>query len=162
VPDAQRISTMEMLRRVAVRTGCRVVIQQPSWEDSPDLGSRLLPTGHLPHAKVLPRMAAVVHHGGSGTFHSAAKAGTPQVTVPCFFDQFYAAHRAAVLGLGPQPIPRRMLTADRLEKAVRAVLEDRGYRTRCRAMAERLKGRDGAADVADLLEAFVQRGRVQQ
>ena len=160
VPDAQCISTMEMLRQTAERTGRRIVIQQPSWEDFPDLGSKLLAAGHLPHARILPRMAAVVHHGGSGTFHSAAKAGTPQVTVPYFFDQFYAAHRAAVLGLGPRPIPRRMLTADRLEKAVRTVLEDPGYRVRSRKMAELLKGRDGAAEVADLLEALVQRGKI--
>jgi UDP:flavonoid glycosyltransferase YjiC (YdhE family) len=51
------------------------------------------------------------------------------------------------------------LTANRLEKAVRTVLEDPGYRIRSRAMAEMLKSRDGAADVADLLETLVQRKR---
>lgn len=161
VPDAQSMRTMEMLIRTADRIGCRMVIQQPSREDCPDLGSRLLAVSHLPHARVFPRMAAVVHHGGSGTFHSAARAGVPQVTVPCFFDQHYAAHRIAVLGLGPKPIHRGTLTANRLEKAVRNVLEDPGYRIRSRAMAEMLKSRDGAADVADLLETLVQgRGKI--
>jgi vancomycin aglycone glucosyltransferase len=160
VPDAQSERTMEMLRRTAERIGCRMVIQQPSKENCPDLRPRLLAVHHLPHARIFPRVAAVVHHGGSGTFHSAARAGAPQVTVPFFFDQYYAAHRVAVLGLGPKPIHRRMFTANRLEKAVCRVLEDPGYRTRSQAMAETLKGRDGAADAADLLETLVQRGRV--
>ena len=42
VPDTQRVRTMEMVRRTADRIGCRMVIQQPSKEDCPDLGSRLL------------------------------------------------------------------------------------------------------------------------
>jgi len=79
------------------------------------------------------------------------------VTVPYFFDQYYSAHRAAVLGLGPKPIPRRVLTAGRLENAVRKVLEDPSYGTRSRTMAGMLKNRDGAAQVADLLETLVQR-----
>ena len=156
VPDAQRVRTMEMLSRTAERIGCRMVIQQPSKEDCPDLGPRLLAIHHLSHATAFPRMAAVVHHGGGGTFHSAARAGVPQVTVPYFFDQYYSAHRIVVLGLGPKPILRRKLTANRLEKAVRRVLEDPGYRIRSRTMAEMLKSRNGAADVADLLEALVQ------
>ncbi|MGA2615594.1 MAG: glycosyltransferase [Spirochaetia bacterium] len=160
MPDAQRVRTVEMLRRTADRIGCRMVIQQPSKEGCPDLGSRLLAVHHVPHARVFPRMAAVVHHGGAGTFHSAARAGVPQVVVPYFFDHYYMAHRVAILGFGPKPIHRPTLTANRLEKAVGKVLQDPGYGIRSRAMADVLKSRDGAADVADLLESLVQRGKV--
>jgi vancomycin aglycone glucosyltransferase len=49
---------------------------------------------------LLPRVAAIVHHGGSGTTTQAMRAGVPQVVVPHEFDQPYYAERVAALGIG--------------------------------------------------------------
>ncbi len=49
---------------------------------------------------LLPRTAAVVHHGGAGTTTEAMRAGTPQVVVPHNFDQPYHAGRVEALGIG--------------------------------------------------------------
>lgn len=46
------------------------------------------------------RVAAVVHHGGSGTTRTAALAGAPQVVIPQVADQPYWARRVADLGIG--------------------------------------------------------------
>jgi vancomycin aglycone glucosyltransferase len=46
------------------------------------------------------QVAAVVHHGGSGTTMTATRAGTPQVVVPQAADQPYWAGRVADLGIG--------------------------------------------------------------
>jgi len=46
------------------------------------------------------RVAAIVHHGGSGTTTLAAQAGTPQVVVPHMYDQYYFAERVDILGIG--------------------------------------------------------------
>ena len=46
------------------------------------------------------RVAAVVHHGGTGTTTTAARAGAPQVVVPQMADQPYWAGRVADLGIG--------------------------------------------------------------
>jgi vancomycin aglycone glucosyltransferase len=49
---------------------------------------------------LFPRVAAAVHHGGSGTTTVAAISGTPHVIVPHRYDQFYWAERVAALGIG--------------------------------------------------------------
>jgi len=78
--------------------------------------------GPMPHAKLFPRIAAVVHHGGAGTMASALRAGAPQVVVPHLADQFYNAHRLHALGLAPLGIPIKKLSAARLRGAIEASL----------------------------------------
>ncbi|KAI8585152.1 hypothetical protein BDZ88DRAFT_38129 [Geranomyces variabilis] len=53
----------------------------------------------LPHAKIFPRCAGVVHHGGAGTFHCALAAGVRQLVVPLMFDQRFWARVGAHLGV---------------------------------------------------------------
>jgi vancomycin aglycone glucosyltransferase len=74
--------------------------------------------GPMPHAKLFPRVAAVVHHGGSGTTAQALRAASPQVLVPHIMDQFYYAHRLRKLGIAPAGIPVRKLSASRLRDAL--------------------------------------------
>ena len=78
--------------------------------------------GPMPHAKLFPRVAAVVHHGGAGTTASALRAGVPQVIVPHLADQFHHAHRLATLGIAPPGIRIGRLTAERLAGAIDAAL----------------------------------------
>ncbi|KAG2490237.1 hypothetical protein HYH03_011361 [Edaphochlamys debaryana] len=63
----------------------------------------------VPHTLLLPRCAAVLHHGGSGTTAAALLCGVPQVTCPCQFDQPFWAERVAYMGLGPEPLDRGLL-----------------------------------------------------
>ncbi|GAA2906593.1 glycosyl transferase [Actinoplanes cyaneus] len=59
-----------------------------------------LVVGEISHPALFKRVAAVVHHGGSGTTHTAARAGVPQVIVPHGGDQPYWAERVTALGIG--------------------------------------------------------------
>ncbi|HTI26463.1 MAG TPA: nucleotide disphospho-sugar-binding domain-containing protein, partial [Kutzneria sp.] len=56
--------------------------------------------GDVNQQALFPRVAAVVHHGGAGTTHTAARAGAPQVVVPQIGDQPQFAARVAELGIG--------------------------------------------------------------
>ena len=78
--------------------------------------------GPMPHSKLFPRVAAVVHHGGAGTLATALRAGVPQVLVPHAFDQHYYAHRLQRLGIAPPGIAVTKLTAARLARAIEATL----------------------------------------
>ena len=49
---------------------------------------------------LFPRVAAAVHHGGSGTTTVTSISGTPHVIVPHRYDQFYWAERIEELGIG--------------------------------------------------------------
>jgi vancomycin aglycone glucosyltransferase len=108
-------------------------------------------TGAMPHAKLFPRVAAVVHHGGSGTTSAALRAGAPQVIVPHLLDQFYFAHRLEVLGIAPRAVPVRKLDAKRLAAAVDAAIAlPPAPRLEAR---ERLRPADGVQRAAQLVES---------
>lgn len=70
-----------------------------------------------PHTLLFPRCAAVVHHGGIGTTHAAARAGLPQVVMPHLLDQYYTAHRLTLAGVGFRA-PRFGLTGPRFAEVL--------------------------------------------
>ena len=143
-------TTREILRAVAA-IGCRALVSR-GWAG---LGGEALPEGVLEidavcHAQLFPRVAAVVHHGGAGTTTMAARAGVPQILVPHLMDQFYWGRRVQLLGLGPPPLARKRLRADRLAAALEATLENELLAERAREVGERLRARS-AIDTSTVL-----------
>jgi vancomycin aglycone glucosyltransferase len=141
-----------MIVEGAAASGRRVLMSK-GWAG---LGEGSLPAyvkvvhGPMPHAKLFPRMAAVVHHGGSGTTANALRAGVPQVIVPHIMDQFYFAHRLEQLGLAPRAVPIKKLAAASLARSLDAALAlDPAPRL---AFAERLRAGDGIARAIAILE----------
>lgn len=111
--------------------------------------------GPMPHAKLFPRLAAVVHHGGAGTTATALRAGVPQVIVPHMADQFHHAHRLAALDISAPGIPVKRLDANKLARAIDATLAlDPAPRL---AAAERLRAGDGVLRAAEFLERLHER-----
>jgi vancomycin aglycone glucosyltransferase len=86
-------------------------------DDSPDWMS----VGEINLQALLPRVAAFVHHGGSGTTTQTMSAGTPQVVVPHEYDQPYFAERIAILGIGiahPASEPTTHSLAEAIDKVI--------------------------------------------
>ncbi len=110
-----------------------------------DLPDGVFALDSAPHEWLFPRMAAVVHHGGSGTTGAALRAGVPSIVVPFFGDQPFWGRRVAELGVGPAPIPRKQLTAARLAEAIRVAVTDDGLRRRAAALGAQLQAEDGVA-----------------
>lgn len=77
----------------------------------PDLAGDGLALDYVPLGSVLPRAAAVVHHGGIGTCAEALRAGLPSLIVPFGFDQPDNAERLRRLGVA------RILRRDRVSCA---------------------------------------------
>jgi UDP:flavonoid glycosyltransferase YjiC (YdhE family) len=107
-----------------------------------------------PHAWLFPRMAAVVHHGGAGTTAAGFCAGVPSVLVPHLGDQSFWANRVTELGVGPQPLPRRKLTVERLAAAITAATSDQTMRARSAALGERIRAEDGVARAIKIIDDF--------
>ncbi len=89
-----------------------------------DVPSTVFMVDSVPFSWLFPKMAAVVHHGGAGTTHYGVRAGVPSIIVPFFGDQPFWGRRIKELGIGPEPIPRRKLTAEKLGKAIKVALTD--------------------------------------
>ena len=105
-----------------------------------------------PHLALFKRLAAVVHHGGAGTTATAALAGVPQIIIPHILDQYYWGDRVYCCGLGPKPIRRYRLTADRLAKAVSETVAGQRFYDRASRVAEKIKKQDSQRLALEYLE----------
>lgn len=92
------------LRRAlaACRTlGRRAVVITPYADQLPSpLPPGCLHLDYLPFEQLVPRLAALVHHGGVGTCAQALAAGVPQLVCAFAHDQFDNAARLERLGVG--------------------------------------------------------------
>jgi vancomycin aglycone glucosyltransferase len=152
-------ATTRLVLDAVRRAGLRAVVAR-GWAG---LASEVMPegvlaVGELPFGALFPRMAVVVHHGGAGTTATAARAGVPQLVTPQIMDQFYWASRVHRLGLGPQPLPLKKLTAETLSSALREAVGSAGMRERARAIADDLSGVDGVDLTADEVDRTRVRG----
>ena len=89
----------------------------------------------VPQRDVLPRVNAVVCHGGSGTVLGALAAGVPLVVAPLGADQPHNAQRIAAVGAGlavPNPDPSM------LRAAIERVLAEDAFRRNARKIADEI------------------------
>jgi sterol 3beta-glucosyltransferase len=107
-----------------------------------------------PHSWLFPRMAAVVHHGGAGTTAEGLRAGVPSVIVPFVLDQPFWGARVNALGLGPDPIPQKNLTADRLANAISIAVTDPDMRQRANAYGATIRAEHGIGNAVKIIKRY--------
>ena len=116
-----------------------------------DLPEGVRHASYLPFSGILPRSAAIVHHGGVGTCAQGLAAGIPQLTMPMGFDQPDNAMRLRRLGVGTWITPRRF-TAPRLARALEKLLQDSEVGAACTEYRQRVRESDALAATCTLLE----------
>jgi rhamnosyltransferase subunit B len=136
------------------RLGRRAIFLTPHRAQVPErLPAEVLWHPYVPLRRLLPRVAALVHHGGIGTTAEALRAGVPQLVVPLAFDQFDNGARVEALVAG------RMLTGWQarprgLARALDATLRSSAVRAGCARAAALVAGderRDPVTDIEALL-----------
>jgi UDP:flavonoid glycosyltransferase YjiC (YdhE family) len=110
-----------------------------------DLPRGIRQVDYVPFSQVLPRSAALVHHGGIGTVGQALAAGIPQVIVPRGFDQFDNAARLERLGVAAT-LEHRNCSPRVLADAIGHLLHSRDVATQCWALRRRVP--NGSAVIA--------------
>ncbi|UCD88873.1 MAG: glycosyltransferase family 1 protein [Desulfobacterales bacterium] len=98
--------------------------------------------GKISHNFLFPKMAAVIHHGGSGTVATAARAGKPQMIVPHMTDQFYFAEQVPKTGVATQSIWRKHLTPQNLAAAIRRLVKDQELKYNSEVLRNKLLNHD--------------------
>jgi len=79
--------------------------------------------GFLPFSQLLPRAAAVVHHGGIGSCSQGLAAGLPQLLMPMAYDQPDNAARLKRLGVA-EALPPRKFRGPAVARALDRLLAD--------------------------------------
>lgn len=129
------------------RAGVRAVVQGAEGV----LGGDAVGVESVPHEWLFPRMAAVVHHAGAGTTAAGLRAGVPSVGVPVYTDQPLWASRIATLGAGPQPLPYKKLTPERLGDAISEAVTTPSYAQQAQVLAAAIGKEDGTVPVVEAL-----------
>lgn len=104
-----------------------------------------------PHDWLLPRVAAVVHHGGAGTTAAGLRAGKPSLICPFMGDQFFWGQRVAAAGAGPQPVPQKQLTAERLAVAIKTAVSDPAMQRRAADLGAAIRAEDGVGRAVGII-----------
>jgi sterol 3beta-glucosyltransferase/vancomycin aglycone glucosyltransferase len=149
------LESLRLMADAARKAGCRAIVQSQA-PPPPDVAAdpRIHVLKAVSHRAVFPRCAAVVHHGGAGTAHAAAKAGRPSVVVIHALDQFLWAVRLKELGVAPRPLSRRTLTSDKLARSIRQVLGRPELRERARAIGDAMKAENGVARAVEAISQW--------
>ena len=143
------------MRSIEAMTGRRALFH-PGWSgiDPKALPDNFFAISDTPHDWLFPRTAAVIHHGGSGTSHSATRAGVPSIVVPFAGDQFFWAERLRLAGVAPSAVDGRRPKAEAFARAIDFAAAAR-VRTRARALGETMRAENGVLSAVAALEGIV-------
>jgi UDP:flavonoid glycosyltransferase YjiC (YdhE family) len=125
----------------------------------PDQLPATLPEGvqhcsYIPFSQLLPRSAALVHHGGIGTTAQALAAGIPQLVMPMSHDQPDNAARVARLGVG-RSLPPRRFKPPAVARLLDEMLSSPRLSARCRQVAGNFAGAKPIADACRIIEEML-------
>jgi hypothetical protein len=118
----------------------------PGWSaiDSSVLPKNFFVARDIPHEWLFPRMSMVIHHGGAGTTHTAARAGVPQIILPIGGDHYFWANCATTRGVAPKYTRGARLNA----KAIAAMIEfaqTPEVRSNAQTLADAMSREDGVS-----------------
>jgi UDP:flavonoid glycosyltransferase YjiC (YdhE family) len=114
----------------------------------------------VPHDWLFKHVSCVVHHGGAGTTAAGITAGRPTLVVPFFGDQPFWGAMVARAGAGPDPIPHKQLTAEKLADAINFCLKPKS-RERAQELAGRIAMERGSDMGAQSFHQFLEADRLR-
>jgi MGT family glycosyltransferase len=107
-----------------------------------------------PQIDLLSRAALTITHAGMNTTMQSLSFGVPMLAIPMTHDQPAIAARIGWTGTGIVLQPGKA-SADRVQRAVRQLLEDPQYRKRAIALREAIRHAGGVERAADIVESAV-------
>jgi UDP:flavonoid glycosyltransferase YjiC (YdhE family) len=146
----------KLLRAIVDAVGSRRAVIYPGWSgiDALPLPGNFHVLGDTPHDWLFPRVSLIVHHGGSGTTHSAARSGRPSVVVPFAGDQFFWADRVVKAGIGSACKAAASLDGAELRQRMSDATSAK-VRHQAKAIGDAMRREDGKAHALDALEKIM-------
>ena len=111
----------------------------------------IMAIGAIDHDLLLPRVSAVVHHGGSGTVAAALRHGRPSVILPVLGDQLFWGRRVAALGAAEPPLALGRIDPAELAARIGRAAQNGPLRAAATRAAERLAGEPGLAGAVNFV-----------
>ena len=128
-----------------------ILVTDPATVPNPPEHVRV--AGRVPMLALMPRLAAVVCHGGLNTVSEALAHGVPLVVAPIRHDQPVNASLVAAAGAGLR-IPFNQFSPTQLRSAIDTVLSDPAYRSAAAAIGRSFAAAGGSRAAAEQLEGL--------
>ncbi|KAH8821983.1 putative glucosyl/glucuronosyl transferase [Xylogone sp. PMI_703] len=158
-PDAMTT----LIFKTARKTGQRVLLSK-GWggmgADRLRIPNGVFMLGNVPHDWLFKHVSCVVHHGGAGTTAAGISAGRPTVVVPFFGDQPFWGAMVARAGAGPDPIPHKQLTVDKLAEAISFCLKPESLE-RAKVLAHKIAAERGSDMAAQSFHHYLDADRLR-
>lgn len=94
---------------------------------------------NLPYDWIFSKMYAVVHHGGSGTTHTALKYACPCLIIPHILDQFFWKRTVSSLKLGPKGVSIKKLTEQNFESKILDLINNKSYKENATLISKKMQ-----------------------
>jgi len=108
----------------------------------------------IPHSLVFPHCDAIIHHGGVGTTHNAARSGKPQMAVPLLLDQYYWSQRIKDLGIGPGGVSIKRSAGKLLEHNVVELVTNPRYRDKAKSLGVLIRNEAALENICRRIESY--------
>ncbi|MBZ4319373.1 activator-dependent family glycosyltransferase [Streptomyces huiliensis] len=151
-PDGRAVTTEDFFEAVAGLDAEVVAILDDAERDRltsvPD-NTRVV--DHVPLHALMPTCAALVHHGGAGTWSTAAVHGVPQIVLASMWDNVHRARRTEEVGAGLS-LPPGGLTPAGLRTALERLLTEPAFKAGAEALRQEMLAEPSPNDVVPELE----------
>ena len=146
-----QVRTVEALKE----TGIKAVVQAFQITEKHNT-ENLYFVDQIPYSSILPRVRAVVHHGGCTTNGIGLRAGCPTLIIPLALDQWYYGRTVHELGLGPEPlyIRKKLCTKEQIKEAVTDLVSGK-YDARAEEISRQIRKENGIEEAIGAIEAYV-------
>jgi UDP:flavonoid glycosyltransferase YjiC (YdhE family) len=145
-----------VLNSIIAAVNGRRALFYPGWSGTQELRlpNNFFVIDDTPHDWLFPRTSLVIHHGGSGTTHSAARSGIPSIVLPFAGDQAFWAERLRILGVAPDFTSVRHIGAASLARAI-DVAGSTQMRSHAASLGEKMRTEDGLASAVNTIEVLL-------
>ena len=93
----------------------------------------------IPYDWIFPKIYGVIHHGGSGTTHTALKCGCATMIIPHIIDQFVWNKIINKMGVGPKGIRIDKITTKNLEPKILEIVNNSSFKKNAEQVANQMK-----------------------
>ncbi len=132
---------------------CRAIIQTSSAKYPENSQQQnIFFIGKHPHQSLFKQCAAIIHHGGAGTTHSASLCGRPSIVIPFMDEQLFWARTLEQLGLAAKPLPARNATAELLAARITTILTSTAIPENAHKAGQIINAQQGVSNAVNLIE----------
>jgi MGT family glycosyltransferase len=147
------VELMQRLVDLLAAGGYRAIVSKGPQHDQIELRDGQAGAELVPQPALLPRVDAVITHGGNNTVTECLHFGKPMVLLPLFWDQYDNAQRMDELGLGVR-LPTFEFEDAQLGEAVDRLVGDDAAGARLKAISRRLQANPGTERAAEHIESL--------